>query len=105
MINHVLKTESQYFWDIVACQKRFEVRLNDRDFRVGNILNLCEIDNRREFTGFRVDVKVEYILVNGQKVGIRDGYTVLGVSEPLTPVIKMPVDVIRVKHFENKRGI
>ena len=41
-IHHDLKISPKYYRDIESNGKRFEVRFNDRNFKVGDILYLCE---------------------------------------------------------------
>lgn len=49
---HALKTEPQFFEAVIDGSKTFEVRKNDRDFRVGDYLALNELDDTREgYTG------------------------------------------------------
>ena len=40
--HHDLKIRPKDYRDIESNGKRFEVRFNDRNFEVGDILNLCE---------------------------------------------------------------
>ncbi|WP_141671993.1 DUF3850 domain-containing protein, partial [Gilliamella apicola] len=44
MTTHELKIKSEYFMDVTQCQKRAEIRYNDRNYKVGDILVLNEID-------------------------------------------------------------
>lgn len=75
---HDLKTESKYFQDIVKCVKKFEVRKNDRNFKVGDTLKLREISNGK-FTGQEYFVYIIYILPGGQ-FGIEKDYCVMGIK-------------------------
>ncbi len=62
MKTHVLKILPEYFAPVVNGTKTAEVRCNDRDYRVGDILILREMvppDNR--FTGAVVTVTVEHV--------------------------------------------
>jgi len=61
---HELKTISPYYEEIEKGNKRFEIRLNDRDYKVGDILALRHwSDFRGCFTREqRIYVKVTYIL-------------------------------------------
>ena len=61
---HVLKTWPSYFAEIVAGRKRFEIRVNDRDFARGDVLRLKEWDPTPacgNATGRVFDVRVTYI--------------------------------------------
>lgn len=60
---HSLKILPEFFEPVVDGRKTFEVRYNDRDFQVGDILNLREFNNG-EYTGASFDVEVTYILGN-----------------------------------------
>jgi hypothetical protein len=59
---HELKLSSIYFEDIAYHNKTFEYRTNDRDFKVGDILHLREINNKIEYTNREILCKVTYIL-------------------------------------------
>ena len=74
---HQLKIKNKYFMDIILCRKRFEVRNNDREFCVGDVLGLNEIDEKGEETGRCTLAEVTYILQNEM---LLDGYVVLGIE-------------------------
>lgn len=67
-----LKILPQYFSDVYAGRKRFEIRRNDRDFRVGDKVTLKEWDNG--YTGSYVEVVITYITDYEQT----DNYVVFG---------------------------
>lgn len=48
---HNLKIKPCYFKDVVSGVKTFEVRFNDRNFKMGDILVLEEFDDRGYFEG------------------------------------------------------
>lgn len=49
---HELKIHPEYFAEVVLGNKKSEVRLNDRNYRVGDVLLLCEWDKvSKSFTG------------------------------------------------------
>jgi Domain of unknown function (DUF3850) len=75
---HDLKTESKYFHDILACIKKFEVRKNDRNFKIGDTLRLMETINGK-LTGQECFVEIIYILEGGQ-FGIAKGHYVMGIK-------------------------
>jgi len=75
---HELKTIPPYFKDVQLGDKTFEVRKNDRDFKVGDALLLQEfLPNTNEYTGQRITLDVSYVLT-GEEWGIKEGYCVLG---------------------------
>jgi hypothetical protein len=75
---HELKTWPQYFQAIVDGDKTFEVRKNDRDFQVHDVLILKEYDpDKQEYTGNEVNVIVTYIL--REKPFCPDGYVIMAI--------------------------
>lgn len=79
---HPLKTWPEFF-EVVGRSKTFEVRKNDRDFKVGDILWLQEWNKEtEEYTGKDKKFTVTYIL---EGFGIEKGYCVMG----LGPVVAM----------------
>lgn len=78
MVNHDLKCLQPFFGDVRKGIKDFEVRLNDRNFQVGDTLHLHEIkDNGTETHDIHGTLPIKYILPGGQ-FGIEPGYCVLG---------------------------
>ena len=98
---HILKVENEYFDDLVANKKPFEVRKDDRGFQKGDTLHLCRYGREKHRTSSRLgymnkhgDVvssrpksdevdqcmrKITYVLTGGQ-LGIEPGYVVLGLA-------------------------
>jgi len=74
---HTLKTESEYFEPILSRKKNFELRLNDRDFQVGDILRLEEVKDGR-FTGRNTYRIVSYVLKEVPNFGLKEGHAILG---------------------------
>lgn len=63
---HDLKTWPEFFDKIMDGTKKFELRKNDRDFNVDDVLRLMEYDpDTHEYTGREHLVKVTYILKSG----------------------------------------
>jgi len=73
---HELKILPQYFEDILHNSKNFEIRKNDRNYKVGDILILEEWDNGK-YTGRKVTRSVGYITDYAQK----DNYVVMGLRK------------------------
>lgn len=63
MTHHKLKCWPEYFNATAAGQKPFDVRLNDRDYKVGDVATLQEWDPRtNEYTGRVVAKTITYVL-------------------------------------------
>lgn len=76
---HYLKTVQPHFEDIWDGVKRFELRKNDRNFSVNDILILREYDDEKGvFVGHRIKARVTYILQDFP--GIQKGYCILGIK-------------------------
>lgn len=81
---HELKCEPEYFREIVNDNKLFEVRKNDRDYRVGDLLalNECEHDENADcdcYTGNSLLCMVTYML-NDERF-CKDGYVIMGIEK------------------------
>jgi len=75
---HKLKTWPKYFEQVLVGIKNFEVRKNDRDFKIGDKLHLMEwCPDKKEFTGRSCQKEVNCI-VHGGQFGIEEGYVVMG---------------------------
>lgn len=77
-MEHELKIYPKYFEDVTSGKKTFEVRKNDRNFQVGDILALKEWDNIK-YSGREVRAMVVYLL-NDKFIGVMPGYVVLGIE-------------------------
>ena len=75
-MTHVLKILPQHFQDVWDGKKRAELRKDDRDFAVGDLLTLREWDGEN-FTGSGIVVRVTHILRNCPEYGLMDGYCIL----------------------------
>lgn len=91
-MTHNLKTLPQYFDKLKEGQKNFEIRLNDRDYQVGDILKLiyyCEKTDLRkrimesddgepllDEQPLFIERKVTYIM-HGPKYGLKKGWVIM----------------------------
>lgn len=68
---HELKIWPEYFEPVKDRVKTFEIRVFDRDFKVGDRLRLLEwLPAAEEYTGRSVLVEVNYIMIlNGRLLG------------------------------------
>lgn len=81
-MDHILKVHSAVWPDLVTGIKTWEFRLNDRDYKKGDILTLRKWDdgNKRFVTGPRntIERTVTYIL-KGPAFGIPAGYCIMSI--------------------------
>ena len=87
---HILKCHAPYFDDIASLKKMFEVRYDDRDYRVGDDLVLREYaPATAQYSGQTVRRRVRYVMKGGQ-FGIMPNHVVLTLEAPLLPVVGLP---------------
>lgn len=95
-ITHELKTWPEFFKQIRNGRKKFELRRNDRDFKVGDQLLLKEWNPQMEqkaggfgpmgYTGRELLVRVDYIMkaesifFGGTTLPLAAGYVIMSVS-------------------------
>lgn len=76
---HELKITPEYFEAIAIGKKTFEVRANDRDYKVGDYLALNEYDaSGGSYTGRSCMVYVDYILKDENYC--KSGYVIMGIK-------------------------
>jgi len=74
--HHNLKTETEYYQAIERGDKKFELRKNDRNFQVYDILYLEETVEGK-YTGRKLGpLEIQYILEGG-KYGLPEGYCIM----------------------------
>ena len=68
---HKLKVTPKYFYDVCYRNKRFELRKDDRDYKVGDTLLLEEWDGEN-YTGrcLSPDRPIQYILRDCEEYGL-----------------------------------
>ncbi len=81
MTVHYLKIKPEYYRDVQSGLKKFELRKNDRDFQVGDILMLIKLDDNGNETDQVTRVRVTYILKDCPQYGLKEGYAILGIAE------------------------
>ncbi|MGG4123635.1 ASCH/PUA domain-containing protein [Bacillus licheniformis] len=76
-IRHQLKILPEYFDRVCTGEKTFEIRKNDRGFKVGDLLELYEyIPEKDEYTGRVMVREVTYMTDYAQK----DNYVVMAIN-------------------------
>ena len=91
MTTHYLKLHDRYFDAVKYGFKRFEIRKNDRDFRVGDTLVLTRICDDEQIplnsiyvpaqSNEKINAKVTYLLKHDDfPDGIPEGYVVMTIE-------------------------
>lgn len=79
MKTHELKILPEYFEAVKDGRKKFELRKNDRNFEVNDILVLKEY-MMKGYTGREVKAKITYVLKNVPIYGLDDEYAILSID-------------------------
>ena len=78
MAIHRLKTLPEYYGAAISGEKTFELRKDDRGFRVGDVLRLMEWEDDR-YTGREMSWRIKYIL-RGPVYGLAEGWCILALG-------------------------
>lgn len=87
---HKLKITTQYFEAVSELKKTFEIRLNDRDYKAGDVLVLREFNesyglagNQIGFTGREIAFITNYVLYDFE--GLAPNYVAMSLSTMTAP--------------------
>lgn len=75
---HELKTLPEYYDAVINGYKTFEVRKNDRDYKVGDLVNLREYYPKEGYSGRNIWLKITYTLDDPKFV--KTGYVIFGIG-------------------------
>lgn len=76
---HELKIAPKYFKSVISGEKTFEIRLNDRPFKKGDMLGLNEYDpDRKSYTGESCIAYIDYILDDPEYC--KSGFVVMSIK-------------------------
>lgn len=85
---HELKIDKEYLDDIKLGLKTFELRKNDRDYQVGDLIKFIDIKQRDSNKGdcdIYIDkdelYKITYVLKDVPEYGLDKDYCVLGIKK------------------------
>jgi len=81
-MRHRLKIKQCYLCRIVEGSKTFDVRLNDRDYQVGDIIVFLPLEDKN-YNAYDIvspipEYRINYILSNFH--GLREGYVCLAIT-------------------------
>ncbi len=94
---HYLKIKPEYYKDVECGLKTFELRKNDRNFQVGDILMLIKLDDNGNETDQVTRVKVNYILKDCPQYGLKDGYAILGIKSETREFINFKANDFEIR--------
>lgn len=95
MKRHKLKTLNPNFTAVKSGFKHFELRLNDRDFKVGDILELHELLPNGLLSGAVVEREVSYILTGGE-YGLDERSVIMSLKPAKIEVLHIPKDYTKI---------
>lgn len=76
-----VKVLPEFYKELRVHRKTFEIRKDDRDYRVGDILVLREWDGEK-YTGSHTKREITYILRNAEEYGLKEGFCILALQTP-----------------------
>jgi len=82
-----LKIKPEYFEAVQSGIKTFECRLNDKSYKIGDILVLREYSNDR-YTGRYTIRRVSYVLTDCMK-GVCSGYVIMSLGLCLDSILEL----------------
>lgn len=78
---HELKIKEEYFNAIIRGEKTFELRKNDRDYQVGDLIHFKQIDGREYFNHSKDVYQIIYILKDVSEYGLDKEYCILAIKK------------------------
>lgn len=67
-----------YFEAVKARKKNFELRQDDDDAKVGDLLVLLEFEPCKGYSGREVRRRIKYVLRDCPEYGLKNGYCIIG---------------------------
>ena len=77
-MTHELKILPQYYEEVKAGNKNFELRRNDRDYKKGDTIRLKAWNGENYLDKAPLERTIKYILADCCEYGLMDGYVILG---------------------------
>lgn len=75
---HVLKIKEKYLKDIEKGIKTFELRKNDRDYQVNDLIRFVDTNGQNYSKSNKYLYEITYILKNVPEYGLNEDYCILG---------------------------
>lgn len=78
---HELKIRDNYYYDLMHGLKSFELRKNDRNYQVGDLIHFVDV-NGNDFLNEPSNLFcITYVLKNVPEYGLKDDYCILSVKK------------------------
>lgn len=97
---HSIRLAKTYFNDVASGKKSFELRKNDRGYKVGDTLEMLEFADGKN-TGRIIQAEIIYMLEG--YTGLEDGYSILGISVKKVDTEKY--DIPGQMNIEDHKGV
>jgi hypothetical protein len=78
-MTHRLKIMPEYFNDVIDKKKLFEIRKDDRNYEVGDLILLQEFKSNK-YTGREWLVQITHLLRDAPQFGLQEGYVILSIK-------------------------
>ncbi|MBQ7047037.1 MAG: DUF3850 domain-containing protein [Oscillospiraceae bacterium] len=82
-MTHDLKLQYKYCDDVLIGVKNFEVRLNDRNYKVGDFIKFIPVDEKGNYKAHPIEnysFRIKYILTHKDfSIGIKKEYCILAI--------------------------
>lgn len=75
---HYLKIRPEYYLPVTRGIKQFELRKDDRDYKVGDLVVLQEWDGEKYTGRESFHLQIQYILRDCPEYGLKEGYCIIG---------------------------
>lgn len=78
---HTLKIESVYYYELDFGIKTFELRKNDQDYEVFDLIHFVDKDGQDFKENSNNVYQIVYILKDAEKYGLDKNYCILGLNK------------------------
>lgn len=100
---HFVKTWTGYFDDVDSGKKTWELRINDRNYQVGDLVVLMRYDIKlKTYTGHMIEIEITY-LYEGNQFGLIDGWCIF--SHVKTGTNQKTLEKMIEKYNAEQRGV
>ena len=77
---HILKIQKEYFFCVHVGDKQFELRKDDRQFEVNDLIHFVDTDGYEIAAHSDEVYRITYILRHKPEYGLQEGYCILGIE-------------------------